>query len=77
MADVADQADGIIEAELASRIQAARTGQQGPFSGLRPKGECWWCGEHIPADRLHCAPADDSCAEDHARYQGFNKGMDR
>lgn len=71
MADYADQSDRKIEAEVADGVAKIRAGVTGSFAKLSPTGFCHWCYEPVPEGRLHCCPAEDSCAEDHQRYLRF------
>lgn len=76
MPDPADQSDHKIEAQIEDGIRAAREGRTGPFKNMRPTGFCHWCGDPIAADRLHCPPVEDSCAEDHEKYIKFRAETD-
>jgi len=71
MADEADLANDVAQEALERSIEAARTGQAGPFAHLLPSGRCAWCGEPVSPGRLHCPPAENNCAEDHLQYQRF------
>jgi len=71
MADEADQADDLIQAEVEAGVKAAVEGRTGPFAHLRPRGYCYWCLEPIPPGRTHCAPSVDSCHEDHMKKLRF------
>lgn len=69
MADIADQAAEAIDAEREHNIAQSRA--SGPFARLRPCGRCHWCYEPVPGGHTHCAPTDDSCAEDHEKHMRF------
>lgn len=71
MADEADLANDVAQEALDRNIEAAKRGATGSFAKLSPTGFCHWCYEPVPEGRLHCCPAEDSCAEDHQRYLRF------
>ena len=73
MADIADKADDIIQAELEAGVKAAVEGRVGPLAHLRPNGFCAWCGEPVPPGRTHCAPSVDSCSADHIQKLRFSR----
>ena len=71
MVDYADQSDHKIEAEVVDGVAKIRAGRTGIFANLRPTGFCAWCHEPVSPGRLHCAPLENSCAEDHRKYLRF------
>lgn len=71
MVDIIDQASTTIEAQLEADLAKARTA--GPFANLKPRGRCHWCLDSIPLNRTHCAPSEDSCAEDHLQHMRFHQ----
>lgn len=66
MSDPADKADLEIEQQLKNGIEQARHENR-----LPPKGECYNCGEPLPAPQRWC---DSDCRDDFERLEVYRKG---
>jgi hypothetical protein len=68
MRDVADQAQGVIDAFISAAISNARTV---PNSKIRPQGTCHYCDEDVGKAQLFC---DARCATDYEKEVKLRRG---
>jgi hypothetical protein len=64
MSDIIDQANDLIEREMAARLSARRA------SPMPPTGECYNCGEQLDGDRRFC---DADCRDQFDKRQRLEK----
>lgn len=68
MRDVADQAQGVIDAFISAAISNAKAGSS---TKLKPRGACYYCDEDVGEAQLFC---DARCATDHEKEAKLRRG---